>query len=73
MKVVSMILLGMILALALTGCTTIQRKYDVFLYAWEESIIEFPVDVLNEINKDTEIESKADVSASPRFPLIPVP
>ena len=78
-SVVMLILISVVLIMILSGCTftptTIERTYNITIYATESSDVVFTPDILADIDKEKEVETKAQtdakVDAEATIPLTP--
>ena len=55
------------LILACISCTVVRREYKVTIYVTENSTVYFTPEILADIKKESEVETKADVSTDAAF------
>jgi len=51
----------------LFSCTVVRREYKVTIYVSENSTVYFTPEILADIKKESEVETKADVSTDAAF------
>lgn len=62
---------AIILILISSGCTIIYREYSPVIIAYEGSTVYFPVEILAEVEKDSEVSSQIETDANVRGSFVP--
>jgi len=55
------------LILTCISCTVVRREYKVTIYVSENSTVYFTPEILADVKKESEVETKADVSTDAAF------